>query len=233
MTELNRASLLAKVRALLSKTMGAGCTEHEALAALAKARAMVDAYEISDAELALTREEKAILYPVHAEDKHSIRSFLANTVARFCNAYVYRDKMGALVYVGLPSDAQQAAWMVETLAVFVQGELASYLLACMAPKGERRRVINGFVGGCTYRICERLKELMAAPVATRTDSSRALVVVQQAKIKEALESAGVKLGKPTRSRREKDFGAYQAGRAAGDRASFGKPVGVSKLLTSR
>jgi hypothetical protein len=232
MTELNRASLLAKVRALLSKTMGAGCTEHEALAALAKARAMVDAYEISDAELALTREEKAILHPVYAEDPHSIRSFLANTVARFCNAYVYRDKMGALVYVGLPSDAQQAAWMVETLAVFVQGELASYLLACMAPKGERRRVINGFVGGCTYRICERLKELMAAPQPVGP-TSRTLVVVQQAKIKEALESAGIKLGKPTRSRREKDVSAYQAGRAAGDRVSFGKPVGASKLLTSR
>jgi Protein of unknown function (DUF2786) len=232
MTELNRASLLAKVRALLSKTMGAGCTEHEALAALAKARAMVDAYEISDAELALTREEKAILHPVHHEDKHSIRSFLANTVARFCNAYVYRDKMGALVYVGLPSDAQQAAWMVETLAVLVQGELATYLLACVMPKGERRRVINGFVAGCTHRICERLRELMAAPQPVGP-TSRALVVVQQAKIKEALEAAGVKVGKPRKSKREKDYGAYQAGCAAGDRVSFGKPVGTSKLLTSR
>jgi hypothetical protein len=47
----NRESLLNKIRALLSKTRSNGCTEPEALAALAKASAMMSAYNVSDAEL--------------------------------------------------------------------------------------------------------------------------------------------------------------------------------------
>jgi hypothetical protein len=41
-----RDELLAKIRALLAKTIENGCSEHEALAALSKARAMKDAYGI-------------------------------------------------------------------------------------------------------------------------------------------------------------------------------------------
>ena len=56
-----REGLLDKIRALLAKTVGSGCTESEALAALSKARAMMDAYAVGDDELSLTKEEKAIL----------------------------------------------------------------------------------------------------------------------------------------------------------------------------
>ena len=57
----DRNSLLDKIRALMSKTAENGCTEHEALAALDKARALMDAYEITDTELQLTKAEFAIL----------------------------------------------------------------------------------------------------------------------------------------------------------------------------
>jgi hypothetical protein len=56
-----REGLLDKIRGLLAKTIENGCTESEALAALAKARAMMDAYAVGDDELDLTKEEKAIL----------------------------------------------------------------------------------------------------------------------------------------------------------------------------
>ena len=48
---INRDNLLGKVRALMAKTVENGCTEEEALSALAKARAMIDAYEIDEAEV--------------------------------------------------------------------------------------------------------------------------------------------------------------------------------------
>jgi len=56
MTE-NREALLNKVRALLAKTITNGCTQPEALTALAKARAMMDAYEITEEDLRLAKEE--------------------------------------------------------------------------------------------------------------------------------------------------------------------------------
>src|SRR6476660_3391736 len=52
---INRDSLVEKIRALMSKTIENGCTEHEALAALDKTRAMMDAYEVTEADLQLTQ----------------------------------------------------------------------------------------------------------------------------------------------------------------------------------
>jgi hypothetical protein len=58
---MNREALCDKIKALLSKTTANGCTEQEAMAALAKARAMQDAYAVTDEELQLTKIEVAEL----------------------------------------------------------------------------------------------------------------------------------------------------------------------------
>lgn len=55
MSNINRKRLLDKIRGLLSKTIANGCTEAEALAALAKARAMMEAYEVTAEDLKLAK----------------------------------------------------------------------------------------------------------------------------------------------------------------------------------
>jgi Protein of unknown function (DUF2786) len=72
-----REGLLDKVRGLLSKTVTNGCTEAEALTALSKARAMMDAYCVTEGELNLTKDEKAILRrePPGSKDPHRIIVF--------------------------------------------------------------------------------------------------------------------------------------------------------------
>ena len=60
----DRNAIIEKIKALLAKTTANGATEHEMLAALDKASALQDAYEVSDEELQLTKEEKAILVGV-------------------------------------------------------------------------------------------------------------------------------------------------------------------------
>jgi hypothetical protein len=81
----DREKLLAKIHALLAKTIEQGCTEEEALAALAKARGMMDAYEVTEADLQLTKTETAILRsePPGSRDPHKIKTYLASAVARF------------------------------------------------------------------------------------------------------------------------------------------------------
>jgi hypothetical protein len=69
----DRNSIIEKTKALLSKTTDNGCTEEEALTALAKARAWIDAYEISDDELQLSREEKAVLHDESEADARDNR----------------------------------------------------------------------------------------------------------------------------------------------------------------
>src|SRR5262249_51004436 len=141
-----RQALLDKIRALLSKTTANGCPEPEAFAALAKARAMMDAYAVSDDELQLTKEEKAILLrePHDPTDPHRIKQGLAVAVAAFCECEVWRNRNNLLVFCGLPSDAQFAAWLLDTLTAFVQNVLASHLMESIATGHERRRVISSF-----------------------------------------------------------------------------------------
>jgi Protein of unknown function (DUF2786) len=76
-----REGLLDKIRGLLAKTLENGCTESEAMAALDKAHAMMAAYDVSENELSLTKEEKAILRrePPGTKDPHRIKWFLLSS----------------------------------------------------------------------------------------------------------------------------------------------------------
>src|ERR1035437_9034590 len=111
---INRESLLDKIRALMSKTVDNGCTEAEALSALDKARAMMDAYEVSEEDLQLSKEEKAVLRtePPGTRDPHGIKNALAMSVAKFCDCEVWKSKNG-LTFCGLKSDAQFATWLLD------------------------------------------------------------------------------------------------------------------------
>jgi uncharacterized protein DUF2786 len=223
--EVTRDKLIEKIRALMAKTVEAGCTEEEALAALDKARAFMDAYEVTEEELRLTKEEKAILFsePKGSTDTHNIKFYLSSAVAKFCNCRAWRDSTGQMVFCGLPSDVQLAAWLLDDLMAFVRNELVAHLIGCLAPKRERKFIINGFVAGICDRISTRLNALREQSAVQSTGTKRALVVVKDAAIAAKMEEEGIRLRSSSSSRRE-DAGARSAGAAAGDRASFARPV---------
>lgn len=223
---MNRDNLLDKIRALMSKTVNNGCTEHEALSALDKARAMMDAYEVTAEDLKLTKEAAAILRneAPDSRDPHNIKRAIAMAIAEFCDCKVWRSNK-KLVFCGLPVDAEFAGWLMDTLAAFVQSELVNHLIGNLAPKGERRLIINGFVSGCCSRIGERLMALVRQSKAAASSNSRALVVVKTAVVAEKMAELGLHLRAGRRSSRRIDRDSYAAGKAAGERASFGRPVG--------
>jgi hypothetical protein len=222
-----RDELLAKVRALLAKTIEAGCTESEALAALSKARAMRDAYGISEEELNLTKEEKAILRrePPGTKDPHRVKWQLLNAVARFCDCEGWRKThVRTLVFCGLPSDAQFATWLLDTLTTFVLGELTNYLMDADPSKQDRREAIRSFVAGCTERISQRLDDLCKQSESVATSNAKALVIIKGQAVKAKMEELDIHLSSCFGPCGAGDNSSYQAGKAAGDRASFGRPV---------
>jgi hypothetical protein len=222
-----REGLLDKIRALLAKTTENGCTEAEALAGLSKARAMMDAYAVSNSELALTKEEKAILRrePPGTKDPHLIKYRLLSSVARFCGCEGWRKThVRTLVFCGLPSDAQLATWLLDTLTAFVQAELTNFLMDADPDKEDRREAIRSFVVGCTSRISHRLNDLCKQSEIVATSNARALVVIKGQAVQAKLDELGIKLCSSYGSCGSVDSSSYQAGRAAGDRASFGRPV---------
>ena len=54
----SRKKMLERVRAIIAKTIDNGCTESEAVAALAKAQELMAAYDIGEAELRQTEKPK-------------------------------------------------------------------------------------------------------------------------------------------------------------------------------
>jgi Protein of unknown function (DUF2786) len=224
MTE-NREGLLDKIRALLSKTTENGCTEAEELAALAKARALMDAHEVTEADLQLVKEEALIMRKEGrgAKDPHGIKFNLSGAVGEFCDCKAWRDREDGLVFLGLASDVQFATWLLDHLTSFVLVELTKHLMGDVAIDVQRRRVINGFVDGITWRISDRLRELCKPP-ATASANSRALVVTKQGMIKAKMKELDIHLRTCSGSGRQHDAGSFAAGRSAGDRASFGRPV---------
>jgi len=226
-----RETLLQKIRGLLAKTIENGCTEAEAVAALAKAQAMMDAYEISDEELALTKEEKAIVHkspPAH--DPHLIKRSLSYGVQQFTGTKTWystiRRGEDQRSICGLPADVDFAEWLIEALTRFVQAELVEFLATnsgWFVDGHERRKGMRSFVIGVTERITERLVEL-SKPQPTQSSNSRALVVTKQAAIDECMKLNDIKLGRGSCRAGASDNAAYAAGQAAGDRASFGRPI---------
>ena len=146
-------------------------------------------------------------------------------MAKFCDCEAWRGADG-LIFCGLPADVRFATWLLDTLTAFVQAELAQHLMGCLAPKSERRFIINGFVAGCCDRISERLDALRTRSATVATTNARALVVVKGAAIKSKMEAEGICL-RTSRSSRRMNEASMRAGRSAGDRACFGRPVSGS------
>jgi hypothetical protein len=228
MTATNRDDLIAKIKALLNKTVDNGCSEEEMNAALDKANALMDAYEVTAADLQLTKAEAAVLRsePPDSLDPHNIKWHLMGSVADFCNCKVWQKRRRdakVVEFCGLQSDARLATWLLDTLAAFVQAELVRHLVETLPPKGEKRRVITGFVQGCCDRISARLKALCVQSAAAATSNGRELVLVKNAAVDAKMEACGIKVRGCCLGGQTNDAG-YQAGHSAGDRASFGRPV---------
>jgi Protein of unknown function (DUF2786) len=224
----DRNSIIEKIKALLAKTTANGATEAEMLSALDKASAMIDAYDINDAELEVAKEEAAILHadPPDLKDPHKLKWRLCHGVAEFCGVQIFRSRHETgLRCIGMPSDVQLAMWLLDTLADFVFAELYAHLIGCLAPKSERRVIIQSFTEACCERITDRLLALVERSKAARTSNGRELVVIKDAAIKAFMNKEGIRLRVCSmHSPSNVNAAAQAAGRAAGDRASFGRPV---------
>jgi hypothetical protein len=224
-----REKLIDQIKALLSKTTERGATQAEMEAALDKASAVMDAYDITDEEVQLTKAEAATMHadPPDLQDPHNIKWRMTAYVGEFCNVQIYRSRhQTGLKCIGMPSDISYAMFLLDTLADFVHAELYGHLIGCCAPKGERRTIIRSFVEACTTRINSRLDELGERSKVARTSNGRELVVVKDAAIKAYMKDHGIQLcsGGSYYAPSTGNAAAAAAGRAAGDKASFGRPV---------
>ena len=238
----DRNSIIDKIKALLAKTTENGATEAEMLSALDKAAAMRDAYDISDEELQLAKDEAVMQHadPPDLKDPHSIKWRLSYAVSQFCSVEIYRSRyQTGLKCIGMPSDVQFAMWLLDTLADFVFAELYAHLIGCLAPNSERRVIMRSFTEACCDRIGHRLLALVERSKAARTSNGHELIVIRDAAIKTFMQDQGIRLRTCSGgySPSNVNAAAQAAGRAAGERATFGRPVtgagGALRITSAR
>jgi Protein of unknown function (DUF2786) len=219
----DREKILHKIRSLLAKTEEAGATEFEAFSALEKARAMMDAYEVTAEDVEL-KGETAGIHKMGSRDPHDARAFLSIAIARFTETRCWIGRDGELNFCGMPADTQLAAWMLDSLGAFILRELVQHMIGQHFPRaGMKKRAINGFISGASGRINARLNELSAQSAAKRTSNGRALVSGKQSLVAQHMAGLGLNL-RSKKTSRKTNWDSYTAGQGAGNRASFGKPV---------
>jgi hypothetical protein len=224
----DRNSIIEKIKALLAKTTANGATEAEMMSALDKASAMMDAYDISDEDVKVAKEEavKQHADPPDLKDPHSIKWRLSYAVSQYCDVQIFRSThQTGLKCIGLPSDVSYAMYLLDTLADFVFDRLYEHLIGCLAPKNERRVIMRSFTEACCERITERLLALIERSKAAQNSNGRELVLVKGAAIKAFMKEHDIHLRTCCGSSSSNiNAAASAAGHAAGDRASFGRPV---------
>lgn len=207
----SRKRMLEKVKAILAKTMANGCTEEEAMAALAKARELMATYEIDEKEL--NTFEKATVFKTAVSDPYDIKKNLCVNVGKFTSCKAFRDREDVINFAGKESDILFATWLLDTLQRFVMRELRNYQKKLIVEKGGRHSnnfTSASFVVGCAMRINEKLKKL--API----DWAKAQELI--------IKELNMNLVKSRGRGREINQNAAKAGHKAGESARFDRPV---------
>jgi hypothetical protein len=225
----NREKIRDKIKGLLSKTIDNGCTEPEMLSALDTAQALMDAYQITDDDLKEARDD-AVQRMQEAGDQvfdpHGVKWHISNAVGDFCDVQIYRMRhQKGLNIIGTKSDCDWTQWLLDHLSEYVVMSLAEHLIRCTAPPNEKRTVMASFVQGAAATISDRLRALMQKSEQQRTSNGRELMIIKSGAVTAFMEEHEIKLscsggGGP----RNFNSDAHAAGQAAGNAASFGRPV---------
>jgi Protein of unknown function (DUF2786) len=223
----DRQEIAAKVRALLAKTVDTGCTEQEALAAAAKAKELMDRYQVDLSETEL-EDEGFVRGTAESPEqrKFNVQSWMiGGAIADYCEVKCWRQQADyrqkyRYVFFGLRSDVEFANWLLKGLEAFIWQKADEF--------GGSYFDKRNFAMGCAERIAERLwAEVKARKQKPVTMSSgRDLVVVKHAIVQREFDKLRMKLTTVYRSGPccggSED--ARSAGYQAGDGASFGRPV---------
>lgn len=223
------SSIRARIRALLAKTTASGCTEAEALAAAAKARELLETYQLSLSSLEI-EEEGVLLREVPADPRSAAVVGLSKAIAFYCDCRAARSYPSgkSVKFLGLRSDTDLATWLLSSLETFVIAEALAWTFD--QPSSITTTEVDSFVVGAYRRISLRLHER-----ASPTSSSNALITLKNSLIEKSPEIAGFRPAPRVNwgIRANPLSAAFAAGQEAGERANFARPLrGAAPALPS-
>jgi hypothetical protein len=236
----DRNRLLAKLRALRAKTVDAGCTEAEAMAAAGKVEELLRQYAISRDELdqrGFTEAPyTAHTFSLDARFRHDAVTRTCAAIATLCECEVWMAGRKAVRFFGEEQDVEMAVYLAGVIEKAIEAEWFIYSFANPAAP------MRDFTLGCARRIHERLAELRSYQETAVRSAGKGLVVQTKAMVRaRKMSEARIVLGKAKkRATRVGDREAYFSGYAAGNNVTFqqgvrgnGSPAAAKVALTSR
>lgn len=118
-------SLLAKIRKCMA--LAASANEHEAAAAIAKVRALMDANGLSDADIALAEIEEAAARASRTLKPPRWESYLSATVMRAIGVHGFINHLGDRAFVGRSPAPEIATYAFAVLFRLLKAARAEYL----------------------------------------------------------------------------------------------------------
>lgn len=239
-----KRNLALKIKALLAKTVSAGCTEEEALSSFQKAHELLETYQMDLSDLDI-REEGTQQTETHFSE---VANKLAVRVAKYCDCETWSTSKHELrgkgrrqkwetvrdriKFIGLKTDADFAEWLLFALTSYVEGREMSFLFSDGNEKEWGDTSTLSFTDGCIKRINERLRDETAKRASARS-TGRDLVPLKNAMVREAIQRAGIQITYGTFQYNERDSNAFAAGKRAGDGVSFNRPMSDNRETQKR
>lgn len=194
-----RKKLLEKIAALRSKTIEAGCTEEEALAAATKVSELLDRYGIDESELRQSEQSdfEQQDYPVFDEVGHRLWK-IASAIAKLTDTKSWSDgKKGrpdtAISFFGLTPDVTIAHYLLDICERAVRASVAAYESeVALYRVNVRRRRLTAFIDGMINRLAARIRDIDWARKRAEGEG-RGLVVLKMALVDTALQKHGITL----------------------------------------
>jgi len=242
--ELSR--IKAKIRALASKTTDNGCTEAEAMAAMAMVGRLLKSYNLSMDECDV-RESPCVTVtiPVDGSQRGPMDWAVPSLATLFSGRAWFgtdykRTNKGYLrqVYYAFfvqEHDADALRYLFDVIKHGIAGETKAYQTTeeyRALTGGQKRSALKSFPRGMSMRIAERLRamrkendEAMAERQRASGSTGTALMVLKGQLIQEEFKKTGVRLRTVSSSARIGNHGAYHHGREAGNRVNLNRPIG--------
>jgi hypothetical protein len=232
----NRDDIIRRVKALMEKTVAAGCSEAEAMAASEAATRLMNKYELELTDIKIAEQANCQEFDINVGYKTTPPSFMtAGAIAYLTDtrAWTRKDRAGFphLVFFGFETDVIVAQYIFAIIE-------RSMLHAWMAYKIEadykgastvrRRALQEGFDAGMAGRIDTRLRRMKDEQRRENSASGRDLVVLKRPIVDAELAKLGIHFTAHRAGRaRPMNGAAYEAGQRAGDNVAFNKGVGAS------
>lgn len=246
--ERNKAA--AKIRALMAKQVGRGCTEAEALASMTKVGELLELYNLTMDEVSL-REEKCSTLVIRTGRKAAdSMQWLIVELGLFTNTKSWmshynketRQKEVSYFFFGQQTDLEVVQYFYDLISTTMELETRKFKMTdeyinADQYRGGRRRASTSFQRGFINRIVMRLSEMRHETMERQYEMEEkapgtAMVVLKQSIVAEEFEKHEVskRLRTTRASLTANNASAYSQGSDAGGRVNLSRGVSGSSNI---